>query len=558
MTWTDNTEYLLLEIGDYDTNGWEYKASIPVYYLSLIVAVFGFSMSVFIIIISNKVINKRSKKIKKLSRDIEKVSRGGDSLSRGTDSANDEVETILDGMANKLKETDLKSLPAHQQAILKELLKTVDLLSHPSKVTASEKLVSKLYKYLEVTDAVCFLRKGLYEIQNKQIARTIFDSLKDSVKKKSLPIVVTLGTAFLAKKVANINELNFRISGVSMRLIGMIVNLQGGVGVTKSSLILIAVNLARAGSTGIQIGGSLYFISKVLLYIFKIGGISSIGSIGSHIILMIFMFTADLSSRRVQKYYCDQFVTYLGDSSVEVVRRNPTTNLLPDSSQAIYVQVPSSSFKLFREDAPQCKISLEDVSETLHNFGVEKLKRHLEEQTEICKTQQSFEGEPLSLENFDMEILKGNIDPKTWRMIEKEVYHAEKKLNQMLPDVETSSVEVVKEFPKPTKSVVGQRNLTCEQIEYEKSFDGWVQTLSGDTEGIGPSKMPTSIQEMCLDKSSKSKSASKSKKRKSKSVPLDKRTVYFKNIFNTEKIPEMVEPDKPKMVQGEEADRIQT
>lgn len=540
-----NSEYLLLEIGDYDNTGWEYKALIRVYYLHLIAAIFGFSMSVSIIIISNIVRNRRSKKIKKVSQDIEKVSRGGDSRYRGTDSANGEVEEILDGMTNKLKKTDLETLSADKRALVKEIIRTIDILSHSSKVTDSTDLVSKLYKSYEVTDAVCFLKKGLYEIKNKEIARRIFDSLKNSIKKKSLPIVVSIGTALLAKQVANLHAREFSIVGYPVRLTGVIANLNGGVGMAKSNVLLIGVNVARSAVMGIRLGGSVYLIVRFLLQILRIGGISSIGS---HIMIMIFMLTAELSNIRFQNYYCDELVTYLGDSRKEIV------SLKPDSSQSIYVQVPSSSFKVFREDPPQCKLSLEDVSEAFHNFEVDKFKNYLETKTEICKTHQIFEDEPLGLENFDLGILKGNIDPKSWLMIENEVYNQEKTINQMLSDDEISSVEVVKEFPKPTKSVLGQRNLTCEQIEYDKSFDGLVQTLSGDTEGIGPSKMPTSIQEMCLEKSSKSKSVSKKKTKKYK--PLHQRTASLHTITESEKISEMVKPDKPKMVQGEVADRI--
>lgn len=155
MSWYRRREYIQIEAGDLDLYGWEYKAVIDVFYLYLTAVVFGISTGAFIMI--------RSKKIRNRQKEIEKIPRGGDGTSK------EELYKFL---------SDLYESKIRENA-----------LTHVS----------------------CFTKPGFSKIMNKKTARKIYDSLK----KKSFPVVATVGTAILAHKAANVNSLSLKMPFLS-------------------------------------------------------------------------------------------------------------------------------------------------------------------------------------------------------------------------------------------------------------------------------------------------------------------------------------------------------
>lgn len=441
MIWSKRREYIQIEAGDLDLYGWEYKAMIDVFYLYLTAVVLGISTGAFIVIRTNKITNRH--------KEIEKIPRGGDGTSNGTSK--------------------------------EEFYKFVHEL-YESKLTENA-----------ITHVSCFTKPGFSKIMNKKTARKIYDSLK----KKSFPIVVTVGTAILAHKAANVNSLILRMPFLSWPI-----NISIPLG---SNLSLIAINYLRIVTGTMDIIILIHCIYN--FYTLGVGfrefiSIYRVKKRGRALLLAILI---NFLTLKVQKIYCDNFVTPI---SMELVSLKPDTTLLPDSGNGMYVQFlsPSSSLKLVVKETPQCKVSIEDVLSNYRTSESEVFERYLENQHEICAKYRIFEGEVLSLKDFDINTFKGDISSEHWEILKKEAYNEEKKLNQMLLD---STVEVVNEFPKP-KKIVPQRDLNCEKKAYEKTFEGKIETILGDLEG--PSEMPTTIQTQC------------SRTRKFKYVPLKERT----------------------------------
>lgn len=493
MIWSGKREYILLEVGDLDLNGWNYKAVIDVFYLYLIAIIFGASTGALIIIINKKITNR----MKKRSKQIEKIPRGGDISDNGTDFSKEEFYQFLyDYMKKKVNSN------------------TID-------------------------NASCFSKEGFFRVENTKTARKIFDSLKNSIKKKALPIVVTTGTAILAHKAANTNSmtLNLKIPFVSWP-----VSINTVLG---SNLSLLALNLVRIATGTLDIVILCNLLSTLGLA-WRDVQVLAIYYLKEKAGVLIFAAILNFMTLRFQKSYCDNFVTPVADTSMELVSLKPATTLLPDSSNGIYVQFlsSSSSLKLVLKDAPQCKLSIEDVLGKFTTSKLEEFEHYVKEQNEICKNHQIFEGEPLSLKDFDITIFKGNIDSTYWEILKREASNEEKKLNQMLPDVLGSRIEVVNDFPKPKKinkqaspSVVPQRDLNCESREFAKTFEGKVLEAS---DLIDQASTPTSIQTECLKNS-----------RKSKSVPLKKRTKTLADLPDeTSTIPEMFERKEGSRIQN--------
>jgi hypothetical protein len=445
MVWSRRKEYIQIEAGDLDLYGWEYKAMIDVVYLYLTAVVFGIFTGAFILIINKKITNRQ----KKRSKEIEKIPRGGDGPSK------------------------------------EELYKFFSEL-YESKVRENG-----------ITHVSCFEKPGFSKIMNKKTARKIYDSLK----KKSFPVVVTVGTAILAHKAANVNSLSLKMPFFSWPIhISVLLG---------SNLSLIAINYLRIFTWTIDV-----VILVNCMYTFYTLGVGfrefiAIYQVKEKALALIIAILLNLLTLKVQKMYCNDFVTPV---SMELVSLKPDTTLLPDSSNGIYVQFlsSSSSLKLVLKETPQCKVPIEDVLSKYGTLESEVFNSYLKNQYEICAKNRIFEGEVLSLKDFNINTFKGDISSEHWEIIKKESYNEEKKLNQMLLD-SAGAVEVVNDFPKPTK-IVPQRDLNCEKKAYEKTFEGKVETILGDLEG--PSEMPTPIQTQC----------SRTQNFKKKNTPLKKRT----------------------------------
>jgi hypothetical protein len=143
MVWSKRREYIMLEIGDLDLCGWEYKAMIDVFYIYLLAVFVGASTGAFLIIASKKITNRQKRK----SKEIEKIPRGGDTPDSGTDFSKISKE---------------------------EFYKFIYEMSEYAKD-----------KKITIDNASCFPKSGVSRVGNKNTARKIFDSLK----KKSLRLV---------------------------------------------------------------------------------------------------------------------------------------------------------------------------------------------------------------------------------------------------------------------------------------------------------------------------------------------------------------------------------
>jgi hypothetical protein len=483
MVWFRNREYIQIEAGDLDVFGWEYKAMIDVFYLYLLAIVLGISTGALIVIVNKRGPNRRKKKLK----EIEKIPRGGDTPDSETDSS-------------KAKEEFYKLL--------------YQMLYHPT------------------DNGSCFQKPGVSKVMNQKTARKLYDSLKTSVKKslqkKSLPIVVTAGTAILAHKIANVNSLTLRVPVASWPI-----TISTALG---SNLNLLFINVLRVGIVAMDI---------IILINFSYNLMTTLGlGVGFRQFLAIYIYQlkekakgllfvviVNCMSLSLQKSYCANFIAPVADTSIELVTQKPNTILLPDSSNGIYVLSSSSSLKLVLKDRPQCKLHVEDVLANYRTSNVKDFQNYLENQNKKCEQNQIVEIEPLSLKDFDINTFKGTINSEYWEILQKEAENEEKKVNKMFLD---SSVEVVNDFPK--------RDLNCEKEAYEKTFEGRLETILGDLEE--PSEMPIPIQTECSQN-----------KINRKSVPLKKRTKTLADLKDetdeTSTIPKMFEPKEASRIPNE-------
>jgi hypothetical protein len=478
-----NREYLLIEAGDLDIFGWEYKAIIDVFYLYLLAIVLGISTGAFIVIVNKRGPNRRKKK----SKEIEKIPRGGDT-------PDDDLYYL------KAKEEFHKFL--YQQ------------LYHP------------------IDNASCFPKSGFSKVMNQKTARKLYDSLKTSVKKslqkKSLPIVVTAGTAILAHKVANVKSLTLGFPVASWPI-----TISTALG---SNLNLLFINVVRSGIVAMDTIIFINFIYNVMTTLgLSLRQFIAIYQLKEKAKGLLFAILVNYAGLLLQKRYCANFIAPVADTSIELVIRQPDTILLPDSSNGIYVVSSSSSLKLVLKDRDrdQCTLDVKDILVNWRTSNHKDFQNYLENQNQKCDQNQIVEIEPLSLKDFDIKTFKGNINSEYWEILQKESYNEEKKVNKMLLD-SSVEVEVVKDFPKPTP----KRDLNCEKEAYEKTFEGRLETSLGDLEE--PSEMPIPIQIECSQNKSN---------RKSKSVPLKKRTGTLadlkdktREIDETSTIPKMFEP----------------
>jgi hypothetical protein len=466
MIWPKNREYLQIEVGDLELLGWEYKAMIDVFYLYLLAAILGISTGAFIVIINKKGQNRR--------KEIEKIPRGGDTPDPDS-------------------ETDSSKGKKGKEEFYKFLYQMV---------------------YNRTDTGNCLQKSEVSKVMNTKTARKLYDSLKTSVKtslqKKSIPIVVTAGTAILAHKV---------VLSLTLRLMGnpWPITISTALG---SNISLLVINAVRLGIVFMNATIGINLIYNLMIAVgFKAGFSQFLAIYQFKEKAKGLLFAAILNSvsLSLQKRYCDNFIAPVADTStsIEVVTHKPNTILLPDSSNSIYVLSSSSSLKLVLKDTPQCKLHVEDVLANYRTFNVKNFQNYLENQNKKCEKTQIVEIEPLSLKDFDMNTFKGTIDSEHWEILQKEAENEEKKVNKLFLD-----------SSKP------KRDLNCEKEAYEKTFEGRLETILGDLEE--PSEMPIPIQTECSQNKIN---------RKSKSVPLKKRTKTLADLKDeTSTIPKMVEP----------------
>jgi hypothetical protein len=176
MIWSKNREYLQIQAGDLELFGWEYKAMIDVFYLYLLAMIFGISTGAFIVIINKKGQNRRKKKSKEIE-EIVKIPRGGD---------------------------------------------TPDPDSETNSSKGKEEFYKLLYRmvYNETETGNCLQKREVSKVMDKKTARKLYDSLKTSLQKKSIPIVVTGFRQFL-----ELYQLKKKAKGLLFALILNSVNL---------------------------------------------------------------------------------------------------------------------------------------------------------------------------------------------------------------------------------------------------------------------------------------------------------------------------------------------